>query len=148
MMELVDGNKVPSLDYSRWAKARDREGNKDISPLPFGPRLDSTGPSGSLYSPLPPGSHIRLLELLPSALSGDRLESRLHVYHIQEVKQCYEALSYTWESWWTDRAPGTIAGDTSNRFMICSGIHTNIGPNLAAALRRLRNDTTSKNPLG
>ena len=28
--------------------------------------------------------------------------------------------------------------------MIGSGIHTNIGPKLAAALRRLRNDTTSR----
>jgi hypothetical protein len=80
----------------------------------------------TLYSDLPliAAQSIRILTILPNKAT-EQIQCTLQVVHLPEAPE-YEALSYVWG---TQDPPTRI---------ICNGIPTAVGPNLAAAMQQIR----------
>ncbi|KAK8058831.1 HET-domain-containing protein [Apiospora phragmitis] len=88
-----------------------------------------------VYKPLDSSKdETRLVRILPSTSHTAPLELQLDVFSLQSGESNFQALSYTWE---TPSEPG------ARGIMLCGRPHS-VSANLYAALRRLRQKTTSR----
>ncbi|PMD48141.1 HET-domain-containing protein [Hyaloscypha variabilis F] len=96
------------------------------------------------HSPLPQNrDEIRLLELLPATFpkSRDFIACRLLVRRLSEVPQ-YEALSYTWGTLARDVPIFVVPNPPPEELVVSEALP--VTPQLYAALKRLRRETTSR----
>ena len=87
-----------------------------------------TEETSSVHEKLQLSTHIRLVELLPSANIDDDIRCRVRIVNLDDVPR-YEAVSYVWGS------------ESDKAEILCDGLTLQIPRNLTAAFRRFRQST-------